>query len=39
MDNLLNNLLGVEVIADGWRVGVGCGRGESGLCVVLCGTS
>jgi hypothetical protein len=23
----------------GWRGGVGCGRGESVLCVVLCGTS
>jgi hypothetical protein len=39
MDDLPDDLLGVNVIADGWREGVGCGRGESELCVVLCGTS
>jgi hypothetical protein len=27
MDDLLDDLLGVKDIADGWRGGVGCGRG------------
>ncbi len=39
LDNSLDNLLGVEDIVDGWRGGLGCGRGESVLCVVLCGMS
>jgi hypothetical protein len=39
MDNLSDDLLGVKVIVDGWKGGMGCGKGESVLCVVLCGTS
>jgi hypothetical protein len=39
MNDLLDYSRGANVIADGWRGGVGCGRGESVLCVVLCGTS
>jgi hypothetical protein len=36
MDNSLDDSLGVDVIADRWRGGVGRGRTESGLCVVMC---
>jgi hypothetical protein len=38
-DDSLDNLLGDKDIGNGWRGGVGCWRGESVLCVVLCGTS
>jgi hypothetical protein len=36
MDDSLDKSRGVEVIADGWREGLGGGRKESGLCVVVC---